>query len=124
VEFALVAIPFITLVFGAIDFGYAVNNDVMINNAAREGAREGSLNPNAAAITAVVDDSLSSTPGTPVVTVTCKKASGGACAMASATSGDIVVVQVTLHHDWITPLGDTFSSGGIDLTKTSEMRIE
>jgi Flp pilus assembly protein TadG len=124
VEFALVAVPFITLVFGAIDFGYAVNNDVMINNAAREGAREGSLNPDAAAVTAVVVDSLNSTPGTPSVSVTCKKSGGGACALASATSGDVVVVTVTLHHDWITPLGDTFSSGGIDLTKTSEMRIE
>ena len=45
VEFALVMPLFLALVFGVIDFGYMINRDTMINNAAREGAREGALNP-------------------------------------------------------------------------------
>lgn len=125
VEFALVVLPFLTLVFGAIDFGYAVNNDVMVNNAAREGAREGSLDPDVTAITQVVQHQLSTVPGTATVGVTCRKASGAACSgLTAATAGDTVIVTVRLHHDWITPLGGTFSPGGITLTKTAEMRIE
>ena len=124
-EFALVALPFVTLVFGAVDFGWAINNDVLVNNAAREGAREGSLNPNAAAVTAVVRSTLSySDDGDVTVTVTCRKASGGACSLSSAQPGDTVVVRVSAQHDWITPIGGLFSPGGTTLTKTAEMRIE
>lgn len=125
IEFALVALPFITLVFGAIDFGWAINNDVLVNNAAREGAREGSLNPNAAAVEAVVRSTLSyADSGTVTVTVTCRKSSGAACSLASAVPGDTVVVRVSETHDWITPIGDLIAPGGTTLTKTSEMRIE
>jgi Flp pilus assembly protein TadG len=116
-------LPFITLVFGSIDFGWAVNNDVLINNAAREGAREGSLNPDLAAIRAAV---LAS-PGTSgaTVTVTCRKPSGVACAtFAAAAPGDTVIVSVSVDHDWITPIGGLIAPGGITLSKTSEMRIE
>lgn len=126
VEFALVMVPFVTLVFGAIDFGWAINNDVLVNNAAREGAREGSLNPNAAAITAVVRSTLSyAGDGAVTVSVTCRKASGSAtCAIASAVPGDTVIVQVKSQHAWITPIGGLIKPGGTTLTKTAEMRIE
>lgn len=120
VEFALVVVPFVTLVFGAIDFGWAIDNDVLVNNAAREGAREGSLNPDAADITSVVRSSL---PGA-MVSVSCRQPAGGSCSLATAKPGDTVVVTVSMIHDWITPLGDAFSPGGLTLTKTAEMRIE
>ncbi|HEU5036690.1 MAG TPA: TadE/TadG family type IV pilus assembly protein [Nocardioides sp.] len=124
-EFALVALPFVTLVFGAVDFGWAVNNDVLVNNAAREGAREGSLNPNAAAVTAVVRSTLSyADDGDVTVTVTCRTAAGGTCSLSSAVPGDMVVVRVSAFHEWITPIGGLFSPGGTTLTKTAEMRIE
>jgi Flp pilus assembly protein TadG len=124
-EFALVALPFVTLVFGAVDFGWAINNDVLVNNAAREGAREGSLNPNSAAITAVVRSTLSyGDDGDVTVTVSCRKPSGAGCSLGSAVPGDTVVVQVSAHHDWITPIGGLYSPGGTTLTKTAEMRIE
>jgi Flp pilus assembly protein TadG len=124
-EFALVAVPFLTLVLGAIDFGWAINNDVLINNAAREGAREGSLNPNSAAVTAVVRSTLSyADDGAATVTVSCRKASGAACSLASAVPGDMVVVRVSVAHAWITPVGGLVDPGGTSLTKTAEMRIE
>lgn len=126
VEFAIVVVPFVTLVFGAIDFGWAINNDVLVNNAAREGAREGSLNPDAAAVEAVVRSTLSyADSGTATVTVSCRKASGAACAsLASAVPGDTVIVRVSVGHDWITPIGGLIDPGGATLTKTAEMRIE
>lgn len=123
VEFALVMLPFVTLVFGAIDFGWAINNDVLINNAAREGAREGSLNPHQGDIEAVVRSS----PGAAgsAVSVSCRKPSGAACpSFAAAAPGDTVIVTVSIDHAWITPLGDMFGSDGVNLSKTAEMRIE
>lgn len=124
-EFALVALPFLTLVFGAVDFGWAINRDVLVNNAAREGAREGSLNPNAAAVQAVASSSMSGVGGgTPTVTVTCRKAAGGSCSLASAVPGDTVIVTVSVHHAWITPIGSAIDPDGKTLTKTAEMRIE
>ena len=125
IEFALVALPFVTLVFGAVDFGWAVNNDVLVNSAAREAAREGSLNPNAAAIEAKARSALSyAGSGTATVTISCRKVSGAACSLASAVPGDMVVVGVSVHHAWITPIGSLFDPDGATLTKTAEMRIE
>lgn len=122
-EFALVLLPFVTLVFGAIDFGWAINNDVLINNAAREGAREGSLNPVQADIEAVVQASPGGSGA--LVSVTCRKASGAACAdLAAAAPGDTVIVTVSAVHAWITPIGGALAPGGITLSKTAEMRIE
>lgn len=123
VEFALVLLPFVTLVFGAIDFGWAINNDVLVNNAAREGAREGSLNPVQADIEAVVHGSPGGSGAT--VSVACRKPTGAACgSFAAATPGDTVIVTVSVDHDWITPIGGTLAPGGITLSKTAEMRIE
>jgi len=126
VEFALVLLPFFLLVFGAVDFGWAVNRDVLVNNAAREGAREGSLNPNAAAVTGVVRSSLPAADAArATVTVACRKASGVDCSsFAAAAPGDTVVVTVSLPHAWITPVGEMVRPGGTTLTKRAEMRIE
>lgn len=41
VEFALIALILLTLIFGAIDFGLMLYNKQVITNAAREGARFG-----------------------------------------------------------------------------------
>ncbi|HWP38711.1 MAG TPA: TadE family protein [Gemmatimonadales bacterium] len=40
-EFALAVVPFLTLVFGVIEFGWAVYSYNTINSAANEGARRG-----------------------------------------------------------------------------------
>ena len=126
VEFALVIVPFLLLVFGSIDLGWAINQDVLVNNAAREGVREGSLNPNAAAIETVVRNSLQGTPAADIhVAVTCRKASGTMCTnFSQAASGDTVIVTVDVAHDWVTPVGGTFRPGGVNLNKQAEMRIE
>jgi Flp pilus assembly protein TadG len=45
VEFALVLIPLLIIIGGIIDFGWIFYHKVMINNAAREGARYAAINP-------------------------------------------------------------------------------
>src|SRR6478609_908653 len=81
-EFALIVPVLVAVVFGIVDFGWAINRDTLVNNAAREGAREGSLNPSQTAIVTVVRNSLSqveavgTTPSKITVTVTCRKPDG------------------------------------------------
>lgn len=130
-EFALIVPILVALVFGIADFGWAINRDTLVNNAAREGAREGSLNPDATAIVNTVRRSLSqvepigTTPSQITVTVTCRKPDTTPCATfaADAAPGGTVIVTVALNHSWITPVGSTFGSGVV-LRKTVEMRIE
>jgi TadE-like protein len=141
VEFALVVPLFVILVFGVVDFGYMINRDTMINNASREGAREGSLDLNLNNVKCRIRQSLSTieTPGggadclpggSPKVTlsITCIKPDGvTACTgtfPTDAASGGTVVVTVNYQHSWITPVGATIRPGGIALTKTTKMRIE
>lgn len=125
VEFALVSLVLITLLLGIIDFGWAINRDTMINNAAREGAREASLNPKTSDITAVVNDRLKSLTSSDItIAVTCRKPGSAGCAMASnVASGDVVSVKVDYKYRWITPIGQTFGSY-LGLSKSAEMRVE
>ena len=130
-EFALIVPILVSLVFGITDFGWAINRDTMVNNAAREGAREGSLNPDATAITNVVRQSLSSVekigtvPSKITVVVTCRRPDNTVCTnfATDAVSGGTVIVSVAVNHSWITPVGSTFGNG-IVLRKSVEMRIE
>jgi Flp pilus assembly protein TadG len=148
-EFALVLPVFFLLVFGIVDFGYMINHDTMINNASREGAREGSQNISATALNdvkCVVRQALSTieTPlssgdcapaGTKIqVFVTCLKIDNTTPCTGTfptdAVSGGTVVVKVDYAHSWITPVGATISRANgwpantITLSKTTKMRIE
>ena len=61
VEFALVSMAFLMLVFGTIDFGRVIYMYSQLQNSVREGARYGKMNPAATtAIEEVVIDSASS----------------------------------------------------------------
>ena len=132
VEFALVVPVFLLLVFGVIDFGYMTNRDTMVNNASREGARLGALDPVVADIDAKVRQSMSTvepigtTPTKITVTITCRKPDNSACSTfaADAASGGTVIVKVDYKLSWITPVGGTIMPGGMTLSRTTEMRIE
>jgi len=129
VEFALVVPVLLTLVFGVVDFGYMINHDTMVNNASREGAREGSLNPNQTAITDKVRMALAAGGLVMIIqpTITCRKPEPDItpCVFpADAKPGGTVIVTVSYTHSWITPVGSTIKPGGIPLSKTTEMRIE
>jgi Flp pilus assembly protein TadG len=128
VEFALVFPLLALLIFGLIDFGYAINRDTMINNAARDGAREGSVNPNQTAIQSKVMSELSDLPASSVtVTVSCRKPDDTACSNFStdAKPGGTVIVTVQYTHRWLTFVPGLVGQGStISLRKTTEMRIE
>ena len=129
VEFALVLPLLCFLIFGVIDFGFMVNRDTLINNAAREGAREGSLNPTEADIVDVIESSLGSLDdGALTIDVGCRNSGDNSVCTdfdAEADPGDVVVVTVSYDYGWITPVPALFGgSDNVTLEKTVEMRIE
>lgn len=112
VEFAIVLPVLLMLVFGIIDFGRALNAQVTLTQAAREGARLEALDQ---------DD---------VVTRTQAAAAGlnpvpGVSISSSCPDGDDAVVAVTYSFEFATPVGAIGSmfggnSYGDPITLTSE----
>lgn len=94
IEFALLFPVLMLIVFGIIDFGRALNAQITLTQAAREGARLDALgNPNVATRTQAAATGLS-----PVsVTVT-------ACPPGAASTAD-AVVDVRYTFNFITPIG-------------------
>jgi len=128
VEFALVVPILLVVLFGIIDFGFAINRYAIVNNAAREGVREASLGATEAEIRAAVTRGMSDLGGTFVITVSCKKPDGKTTCTswnAGAETGGIAEVKVDFTHSWITPVGDIVGAGkDLHLAKTNRMRIE
>lgn len=124
VEFALVVPILITLCFGIIDFGYLINRVSLVNNAARDAARVGSLNGTQAEIVAAANGALSGISGA-TVTVTCRKPDGSNCGSydADSVAGGTTIVTISYEHDMITPVASVFTSQ-VDVSETAEMRIE
>jgi Flp pilus assembly protein TadG len=125
VEFALVAPLLFALVFGIIDFGWAINRYAVISNAAREGVRMASIGSAGTDVSSAVTAALSDIggDGTTTVTVTCEKPDLTSCAYASAVPGDTAIVTVEYRVGWLTPVGSMFA-GDMTLRKASRMRIE
>jgi len=116
VEFALVLPVILLLVFGMIEFGRVLNAQVIIRNAAREGARVGSVGKSAGDITAVVQ-SMTSTLGNDAATISVTNAQGD--------SGERVVVHIDYTVNVVTPLISVFFGGSdVPLSAESSMRLE
>jgi Flp pilus assembly protein TadG len=128
VEFALITPLLFLLVAGAIDFGFMINRDTLVNNATREGAREGTVNPNATAIESTVRTALADLDQTKLsVSVSCRKPDDTACTTfaADAKTGGVVIVKVDYLHGFFTFAPTAVGmSNDITLSKTVEMRIE
>lgn len=124
VEFALVMPILLMLVMGIIDFGYMINRSSMITNAARDGAREASLQGDLAMIRQAAENSLQDVPGA-TISVTCTKPAGGACASydTDAVSGGVAQVTIDYTHEMITPIS-MFFGDSVDVSRTARMRIE
>ena len=115
VEFALLLPLLMLLVFGIIDFGRALNAQITLTQAAREGARMAALGePNAN----VVSGTQSAATGLSPVSVTVTACPAGAAAGVNA------VVQVSYTFTFLTPVGSIakiFGSGwGSTLTLTAQ----
>lgn len=127
IEFALVVPLLVTLVFGMVDAGWAINRYSVLNNAVREGVRTASLGGDSNAVKAAVNGSLDTKmiAGAPLITVTCFKDTGasGTCGN-SEVSGGTAVVTAEVTQAWLTPVMATFVPAGVKLSKEMKMRIE
>jgi len=114
VEFALVLPLLLLIVFGIIDFGRALNAQITLTQAAREGARLAALGqPD------VVNRTQAAATGLSPVTV-----SVASCA-ASAGPADNALVTVSYTFSFITPVGAIagfFGGSGLgsDITMTAQ----
>ena len=128
-EFALVVPIFLVLVFGIIDFGWALRSWITVTNAAREGARIGAVH---AAAGTVGECSVASgdapVGGMPTIAArACKTADtldtnstavaidgadldGPAGPVGAGLTGNSVTVTLTYRHDFLTPLGSLIGS--------------
>jgi Flp pilus assembly protein TadG len=127
VEFALVVPLLFLLVFGMIDFGWAINRYTVLNNATREGVRLASLGADSSEITASVTNALADTGIDAAgvdVDVQCLKPAGTACgSWGDHAAGGTAIITVTYTTDWLTPVGKAFGED-LNISKTSRMRIE
>ena len=124
VEFALLLPVLLLLVFGIIDFGRAINDQITLTQAAREGVRLAALGQSAATVQSRV--TLAANPLTPVTSTVTLACGPGAPGNADA------IVTVTYNFSFITPVGafaamfGTASFGSVPkmLTATGEMPCE
>jgi Flp pilus assembly protein TadG len=136
VEFAMVIGLFFLLVFGMVDYGLGVNTLTQLNNAGREAARLGTVNPNETEMRNKVLDSLASLdPAELTVTIKCEEPGGVDCTnatvgappgdVANAETGDSVIVTLDYKYNMITPLPRFLNDDGkFDLQSVTEMRKE
>ena len=124
VEFALLLPVLLLLIFGIIDFGRAINAQITLTQAAREGARLASLGYSTSAVTTRAQSAATGLSPVPTVTVTT------ACPTGAGTGVD-AVVKLTYTFSFVTPVGafaamfGTASFGStLSLSATGEMPCE
>jgi Flp pilus assembly protein TadG len=123
VEFALLLPVLLLLLFGIIDFGRALNAQITLTQAAREGARLAALGQSTATVTSRAQ---SAATGLSNVTVTVSSS----CPAGAGTGVD-AVVQTSYSFSFVTPVGaiaGMFGTAGygsnLTLTAQGEMPCE
>ncbi len=118
VEFALLLPLLVLLIFGMIDFGRAINAQITITQAAREGARvlalpggttigpDGLPASQSRAIAAANGLGLTASNVTDLPDTSATPETG--CPTGSGSTGDDAVVKVTYQFTFITPVGSIF----------------
>jgi Flp pilus assembly protein TadG len=125
VEFALLLPLLLLIVFGIIDFGRALNAQITLTQAAREGARFASVGNLSAAVTTRTQNAalpLLTNVTTPTVTT---------CAVGAGVGVDAKVVASSVF-TFLTPVGAfaamfgsaTFGSSTLTLSSTAEVPCE
>jgi len=124
VEFALLLPVLLLLIFGIIDFGRAINDQITLTQAAREGARLAALGYSTSAVTTRAQSAAIGLSPVPTVTVT------SACPTGAGTGVD-AVVKVSYTFSFVTPVGafaamfGTASFGStLSLSATGEVPCE
>ncbi len=126
VEFALILIPLVLLVFGAIEFSTLIYDKAMITNASREGARAGIVYsyPNRisdAEIVNVVNTYCSNH----MISLGGDSPVGTTITRAGNSSGDSLTVRVSYVYQFlILPSFMAALSNGLSLEAVTVMRLE
>jgi len=124
VEFALLLPVLLLIIFGVIDFGRAISDQITLTQAAREGARLASLGYSTSAVqTRAQSAATGLSPVTVTVSSTCPSGAG---------TGVDAVVQTSYQFSFITPVGAlasmfgsaSFGSSTLTLTATGEFPCE
>ena len=129
VEFALVIPIFLFILWGIIDFGFALYSRMSVINAAREGARAASVATDPSAIPVIVPNTVRASGAGLVlsdisVTVTCKPVVSASCNFAAAANskpGDAAIVTVDYPYHTMFPL---LFGATMNLSSTVQMTLE
>lgn len=140
VEFSIILPVFLILVFGVIDFGMGLRAYITVAQAAREGARFGSLGNPAGTFTSGGSGDCNGSTNTNVVGKVCSTMGGLKLSYINSVSvtypngnapGNSVKVSVRYDYHYITPIRRlvTFFSAGslgstIPVSSSVDMRIE
>jgi Flp pilus assembly protein TadG len=127
VEFALLLPVLLLIIFGVIDFGRAINAQITLTQAAREGARLAALGYPATGTNSVTSRAQGAAVGLSPVTVTVSSS----CPLNAGVGAD-AVVKTSYSFSFVTPVGafaamfGTASFGSVPLTlsATGEMPCE
>jgi Flp pilus assembly protein TadG len=122
VEFAIVVIPLLLIVFGIIDFGRALNYYNDMTQLAGQGARAAAVNTNVDGSTAnsAFQSKLAALADSPEL-----KGKVGVCLVATPTNvGDPVTVKVSYVFNFLPFLGAKAGLGQVTLTSTQTERAE
>jgi Flp pilus assembly protein TadG len=101
VEFALLLPVLILLLFGIVEFGRALNAQITITQAAREGARLASLGT---ALATVQTKTMAAATGLTIIQANVTEPNG-ACAAGAGATGGFVIVKVAYTYTFIAQVG-------------------
>jgi Flp pilus assembly protein TadG len=118
VEFVVVLLPLLLLLFGIIELGVVMYDKVTVVQDAREAVRLASVDdPSGLTI-------LGDAPAGSTLTFTCATDPNSGNAAGAYNVGDKITAHVTYVHNFVTPLiGDLFG-GSVDLSSNATMTLE
>jgi Flp pilus assembly protein TadG len=118
VEFVIVLLPLLLLLFGIIELGVVMYDKVTVVQDAREAARLASVN-DASGLTILGDAPAGST-----LTFTCATDPNSGNAAGAYNVGDKITAHVTYVHSFVTPLIGNLFGGSVNLSSNATMTLE
>jgi Flp pilus assembly protein TadG len=120
VEFALLLPLLMMILFGIIEFGFALYRQAVLTNASREGARLGIVQ----SIPAITTGQINTAVDTYLTAAGINPANVGRTIIPGAVTGAPVRVTLTLPYTFVVLPGLTSVAPSINLTAWTEMRHE
>jgi Flp pilus assembly protein TadG len=118
VEFTLVLLPLLLILFGIIELGVVMFDKVTVVHDAREAARLAAVNDVAGTTL------LSDAPSGSTLTFTCATDPNSGNPSGQWNVGDRVTAHVTYSHSYVIPLISSILGSTINLSSNATMRLE